>query len=80
MTRRMLRKCLIASFLCLGASSCSHDLGIKVYRSDTKLGGLYRDQNKELIKYEDSTGMFCTNEEGMRKLVEALSLCKDLQN
>lgn len=77
-----LKSLLITSSFCAGAfmlGACAKDLGIKVYMTDVDKKGLYRAQDDELIKWENADGYYCTNSQGMRKLVEAYRLCKDLQ-
>lgn len=66
----------VALFSCVGCDDS--DLGIKIYVSRTDKGGLFRDQNnQEVIPYEKSDGYFCTDEAGMRRLVEAYRMCFD---
>lgn len=72
----LLTSSLIAGSFVLGA--CGKELGVKIFRSKTDLGGIYRAQDKELIKYENTEGYFCVSESDMRKLVEAYSACKKL--
>lgn len=76
----MLRILLIISSL-FGAmilGACGKDLAVKIYQSRFDLGGLYRGQNKELIKYQDSSGFYCVSEDDLRKLIEAYKSCRDL--
>ena len=66
----------MAGAFVLGA--CGKELGVKIYQSRVEMGGLYRAQAKELILFQDSHGFYCTDEAGMRKMVEALKTCRDL--
>lgn len=78
--RLTLKSILILSFVAgaLITGACATDLGVKVYISMVDKGGLWRAQDKELVKYQDSNGYFCVNEGDMRKLAEAYKTCKDV--
>lgn len=78
MTQVILRSFLIASAFIFTGFSCDKDLGIKIYISDVEKGGIWRGQDKELIPYHQTQGYFCTDEQGMRKLIEAYQACEEL--
>lgn len=75
----MILRILLISSIFLSLVSCKEGLGIKIYISKPELGGIYREQEKELILYPDTTNYFCVNENDFKKLIEAYKACEDLK-
>jgi hypothetical protein len=60
------------------AQACASGVTVKVYNSNPAKGGLVRAQANEIIRYEDSKGFKCLNNEDAKTLFNDYVACKRL--
>lgn len=55
---------------------CSHGLNIKIYYSRPDLDGVYRKQDDELIRYQDTEGYRCLNPSDWEAVLNYVKACQ----
>lgn len=69
-----------ATFFCgvlvvAGVTSCAAALKVKIYFSRPDLGGIYRAQDKELLKYEATEGYRCVSPSDWEAILNIVKGC-----
>jgi hypothetical protein len=59
-----------------GIFACGKALKVKIYYSRPDLGGIYREQDKEVVKYEATEGFRCVSPADWEAILHYMKACK----